>query len=131
MKEVQIIDKAVRQKEKVKVITKKVNQTMKMKEKNTINNNIDNTKKNLKKYNLEISKAQEIIIWNLKSMNKKTMKVYLIVISRVKTINNSSKDQNKSNRIFKIKGKKITHSIKQLQTSIVKTNNLLNSQNLF
>lgn len=131
MKEVQIIDKAVRQKEKVKVITKKVNQTMKMKEKNTINNNIDNTKKNLKKYNLEISKAQEIIIWNLKSMNKKTMKVYLIVISRVKTINNSSKDQNKSNRIFKIKGKKITLSIKQLQTSIVKTNNLLNSQNLF
>lgn len=131
MKEVQIIDKAVRQKEKVKVITKKVNQTMKMKEKNTINNNIDNTKKNLKKYNLEISKAQEIIIWNLKLMNKKTMKVYLIVISRVKTINNSSKDQNKSNRIFKIKGKKITLSIKQLQTSIVKTNNLLNSQNLF
>ena len=131
MKEVQIIDKAVRQKEKVKVITKKMNQTMKMKEKNTINNNIDNTKKNLKKYNLEISKAQEIIIWNLKLMNKKTMKVYLIVISRVKTINNSSKDQNKSNRIFKIKGKKITLSIKQLQTSIVKTNNLLNSQNLF
>jgi hypothetical protein len=48
----------------VKVITKKANQNMKMKEKNTSNNNTDNIKKNLKKYNLEISKAQEIIIWS-------------------------------------------------------------------
>lgn len=64
MKEAQIIDKVVKLMEKVKVITKKVNQTMKMKEKNMIYNNTDNTKKNLKKCNLEISKVQEIIIWN-------------------------------------------------------------------
>jgi hypothetical protein len=65
---------------------------MKMKEKNTSNNNTDNTKKNLKKYNLEISKAQEIIIWIQNRINKKTMKVWLIVILSVKIMNNLSRD---------------------------------------
>ena len=131
MKEAQIIDKAARQKEKVKVITKKANQTMKMKEKNTSNNNTDNTKKNLKKYNLEISKAQEIIIWIQNRIYKKTMKVWLIVILSVKIMNNLSRDQNKLSRIYKIKGKRTMYLIKLLQTNIVKTNNLLNSQNQF
>ena len=131
MKEAQIIDRAAKQKEKVKVITKKANQNMKMKEKNTSNNNTDNIKKNLKKYNLEISKAQEIIIWSQNQMNKRTMKVWVIAILRVKIINNLSRDQNKLNRISKIKGKRTMHLIKLLQTNIVKTNNLQNSQNQF
>ena len=66
MKEAQTIGKAAKQKEKVKAITKRVNQIMKMKEKNMSNNSTDNIRKNLKKYNLEISKAQEIIIWSQK-----------------------------------------------------------------
>ena len=131
MKEAQTIGKAAKQKEKVKAITKRVNQIMKMKEKNMSNNSTDNIRKNLKKYNLEISKAQEIIIWSQKWMNKKKMKVQQIVILRAKTTNSLSRDQNKLNKIFKIKDKKTMRLIKLLQISIVKTNNLLNSQNQF
>jgi hypothetical protein len=63
-----------------------------MKVKNTSNKNTGNTKKNHKKYNLEINKAQEIIIWNQSWMNKKKMKVYRIAIKNVKITNSLSKD---------------------------------------
>jgi len=60
----------MREKWKEKVTIKKENQTMRMKEKITINNNTDTTKENLKKYSLGTNKvlAIRIIIWS--QMNK-------------------------------------------------------------
>jgi hypothetical protein len=73
IKEVQTIEtKAakMREKWKEKVTIKKENQTMRMKEKITTNNNTDTTKENLKKYSLGTNKVQviRIIIWS--QMNK-------------------------------------------------------------
>jgi hypothetical protein len=60
----------MREKWKEKVTIKKENQTMRMKEKITTNNNTDTTKENLKKYSLGTNKVQaiRIIIWS--QMNK-------------------------------------------------------------
>jgi len=60
----------MREKWKEKVTIKKENQTMKMKEKITTNNNTDTTRENLKKYSLGTNKVQaiRIIIWS--QMNK-------------------------------------------------------------
>ena len=60
----------MREKWKEKVTIKKENQTMKMKEKITTNNNTDTTRENLKKYSLGTNKvlAIRIIIWS--QMNK-------------------------------------------------------------
>lgn len=60
----------MREKWKEKVTIKKENQTMRMKEKITINNNTDTTRENLKKYSLGTNKVQaiRIIIWS--QMNK-------------------------------------------------------------
>ena len=68
MKEAQTIGKAAKQKEKVKAITKRVNQIMKMKEKNMSNNSTDNIRKNLKKP----SKKNVIIINNGETKKSKT-----------------------------------------------------------
>jgi len=60
----------MREKWKEKVTIKKENQTMRMKEKITTNNNTDTTRENLKKYSLGTNKVQaiRIIIWS--QMNK-------------------------------------------------------------
>jgi hypothetical protein len=60
----------MREKWKEKGTIKKENQTMRMKEKITTNNNTDTTKENLKKYSLGTNKVQviRIIIWS--QMNK-------------------------------------------------------------
>jgi len=60
----------MREKWKEKVTIKKENQTMRMKEKITTNNNTDTTRENPKKYSLGTNKVQaiRIIIWS--QMNK-------------------------------------------------------------